>query len=225
MKTGLQIKILGGWIDIKSSNRLKYDEGPYEHRVLCYSVLDMIHVMVYDLHSASLDNYVGHVAPLYASSLDDTEERKLLNAAAGIEHWLAKGADPAKINFGVVTYGRSFTLADANNTQLYAPIQGGGHAGPYTGQDGALGYNEICELHSDWAYYWDDEQKVPHRISGDQWVGFEDVNSIKLKVEYAESKNLGGIMVWSFDTDDFLGICDNENYPLLRTIKRTLNSE
>ncbi|KAJ8962570.1 hypothetical protein NQ318_000963 [Aromia moschata] len=190
--------------------------------------LDMINVMVYDFHGA-FDNYVGHVAPLYASSLDDTDDKKQLNADAGIQNWLDKGADPAKINFGIVTYGRSFTLADANNTQLYAPIKGGGRAGPYTGQDGVLGYNEsrrgtkICELHSDWTYYWDDEQKVPHRISGDQWVGYDDVNSIQLKAEYVVSKNLAGMMVWAFDTDDFLGICGSENYPLLRTINRVLN--
>ncbi|KAJ8962572.1 hypothetical protein NQ318_000965, partial [Aromia moschata] len=184
--------------------------------------LDMINVMVYDFHGA-FDDYVGHVSPLYASSLDDTDGKKRLNADAGIQNWLDKGADPAKINFGVVTYGRSFTLDDANNTQLYAPIKGDGLAGPYTGQDGILGYNEICELHSDWAYYWDDEQKVPHRISGDQWVGYEDVNSIQLKAEYAMSKNLAGMMVWAFDTDDFLGLCGSENYPLLRTINRVLN--
>ncbi|KAJ8962569.1 hypothetical protein NQ318_000962 [Aromia moschata] len=184
--------------------------------------LDMINVMVYDFHGA-FDDYVGHVSPLYASSLDDTDEKKLLNADAGIQHWLDKGADPAKINFGIVTYGRSFTLADSNNTQLYAPIKGGGLAGPYTRQDGVLGYNEICELHSDWTYYWDDEQKVPHRISGDQWVGYDDENSVQLKAEYAMSKNLAGMMVWAFDTDDFLGICGSENYPLLRTINRVLN--
>ncbi|KAJ8965199.1 hypothetical protein NQ317_013351 [Molorchus minor] len=75
---------------------------------------------------------------------------------------------------------------------------------------GVLGYNEICELHSDWTYVWDDEQKVPHRISGDQWVGYEDTNSIQLKAAYAMSKNLGGMMLWALDTDDFLGICGSE---------------
>lgn len=70
--------------------------------------------------------------------------------AAGIQHWLDGGADPSKINLGVGTYGRSFTLADPSQNQLYDPIIGGGVAGPYTRQEGILGYNEVrCLVLSD----------------------------------------------------------------------------
>ncbi|XP_018570659.1 acidic mammalian chitinase-like [Anoplophora glabripennis] len=183
-------------------------------------LLDLINVMVYDFHGA-FESFVGHTSPLSASSKDDAGNATL-NVKAGIQHWIDKGADPAKMHLGVGTYGRSFTLADPNNAELYAPVLGGGIAGPYTRQEGVLGYNEICELHSDWTYIWDDEQQVPHRVSGDQWVGYDDEKSIALKVEYANEKELGGIMVWSFDNDDFRGICGSETYPLMRTIKRTL---
>lgn len=37
------------------------------------------------------------------------------------------------------------------------------------------------------------------------------------KVEYAKAHNLGGVMVWSIETDDFRGIC-GEKYPLLKTL-------
>jgi GH18 family chitinase len=40
--------------------------------------LDMINVMVYDFHGA-FESFVGHYAPLYASSLDATDEQKTLN--------------------------------------------------------------------------------------------------------------------------------------------------
>ncbi|XP_018570660.1 chitinase-3-like protein 1 [Anoplophora glabripennis] len=187
---------------------------------LVSELLDIINVMVYDFHGA-FEPFVGHFAPLTASSKDDAGNATL-NVKSGIQHWIDRGADPAKMHLGVGTYGRSFTLADPNNAELYAPTSGGGKSGPYTGQDGVLGYNEICELHSDWTYIWDDEQQVPHRVGGNQWVGYEDERSLALKVEYAKEKNLGGIMVWSFDTDDFRGICGSETYPLIRTIKKTL---
>lgn len=62
--------------------------------------------------------------------------------AAGIDHWIKKGADPSKMNLGVATYGRCFTLTDPNETALYAPATAG-KPGPYTNQSGFLGYNEV----------------------------------------------------------------------------------
>lgn len=62
--------------------------------------------------------------------------------AAGIEHWLNLGANASKINLGIATYGRCFTLTDPNNIELYAPATAG-HPGPYTNQSGFLGYNEV----------------------------------------------------------------------------------
>lgn len=82
---------------------------------------------------------------------------------------------------------------------------------------------QICEFHLDWKYYWDDDQKVPHRVSGDQWVGYEDTTSITLKAEFVKEKGLAGMMIWAFDTDDFAGIC-GEKYPILRTVNEVLKS-
>lgn len=64
----------------------------------------------------------------------------------GVDYWLSSGADPEKINFGLATYARTFTLLDANNASLYANITGGGTAGPYTRSEGVLGYNEVRYL-------------------------------------------------------------------------------
>ncbi|KAJ3653205.1 hypothetical protein Zmor_012469 [Zophobas morio] len=183
-------------------------------------VLDMINVMTYDYHG-DWESWVGHNAPLYASHLDE-DDNALLNVAAGIQHWIDNGADPKKINIGIGTYGRTFTLADPSNTELYAPVYGTGEQGPYTEEAGMLGYNEICALYSDWEETWDDEQKVPHKVNGDQWVGYDNVESVKLKIDFANEKGLGGAMVWSLDTDDFKGIC-GEKYPLLKAINENLN--
>ena len=103
------------------------------------------------------------------------------------------------------TYGHSYTLANAANTEIGAKITGPGTAGPYTRQAGTLGYNEvfnktttpktgywslrwmlqICEFHKQggWTTKWSEEQKVPYTYKGNQWAGYDNVESITIKVK------------------------------------------
>lgn len=45
--------------------------------------------------------------------------------------------------------------------------------------------------------------------------------SIYFQAEYAKAKGLGGVMVWSVETDDFKGLCGKVDI-LLNAIKTTL---
>lgn len=49
----------------------------------------------------------------------------------------------------------------------------------------------------------DSQSKVPYMYSGNQWISYDDIDSLKHKVEYAKSKNLGGIMFWVFRMENF----------------------
>lgn len=62
---------------------------------------------------------------------------------------------------------------------------------------------------------------MPYAYKGNQWIGYDNEQSVKLKVEFAKSYSLGGVMIWSVETDDFRGICGSK-YPLLNAIKTTL---
>ena len=53
---------------------------------------------------------------------------------------------------------------------------------------------------------------------GDQWLSFDNVRSIRVKSEYAFDQGLAGVMTWSIDTDDFLGVCNGPKFPLLRWV-------
>ncbi len=55
-------------------------------------------------------------------------------------------------------------------------------------------------------------------------MSFDDLDTIKLKVDFLKDQGLGGAMVWALDLDDFKGtFCQSdETYPLLRTINRGL---
>nr|CAH7750120.1 unnamed protein product [Callosobruchus chinensis] len=195
--------------------------------------LDFISIMAYDYHG-SWDGAVGHVAPLFASSVDKTETAKLLNVDASVKAWIQRGAHPQKLNLGIPFYGRTFTLKDPKDVELGAAITGPGTAGPYSAEAGTLAYNEIVELvqKEEWTVVFDDEQMVPHGYRGDQWIGHDDPRSIivlnclvKLEfrltelsnVEYAKSLNIGGFMAWALESDDFLGL-SGKKYPLLSAI-------
>lgn len=76
-----------------------------------------------------------------------------------------------------------------------------------------------------WPRQWDRLAQVPYTYSGNQWIGYDDVESVALKVKYAVHEQIGGIMVWSIETDDFRGVCQQGKYPLLNTINKVLNGD
>lgn len=179
--------------------------------------LDLINIMAYDLHGA-WENTVGINAPMYPSAVDVTPLQRQLNVDASIRYWLSQGAPKHKIVLGVPLYGRSFTLANPAQTAVGSPATGAGTAGQYTREPGMLGYNEICETQSQWTRKWESQQLTPYAHRGNQWVGYDDQESLAIKMQFIKDLDLGGAMVWSLETDDFLGLCGKGKYPLLYTI-------
>lgn len=69
-----------------------------------------------------------------------------------------------------------------------------------------------------------DDQRVPYATKGNQWVGYDDQESIKNKVQYLKNQGLAGAMVWALDLDDFRGTFCGQNlhFPLTSAIKEAL---
>ncbi|MBV96926.1 Chitotriosidase-1, partial [Eschrichtius robustus] len=68
------------------------------------------------------------------------------------------------------------------------------------------------------------DQKVPYAFQSNQWVGFDDVESCKIKVSYLKQTGLGGVMVWTLDMDNFAGFfCNQGRYPLIKTLRLELS--
>ncbi|XP_053103066.1 chitotriosidase-1-like isoform X2 [Hemicordylus capensis] len=173
--------------------------------------LDFINLMTYDFHG-SWEQTTGHVSPLYP----DTDD--------AVKYWISKGAPSKKIIMGIPSYGRSFTLS-SSQTGVNAPVSGPGTAGTFTREAGFLSYYEICTLKNGATTVVIKDQKVPYSFKGNQWVGYDDVESMKIKVGYIKQNNLGGGMVWAIDLDDFSGsFCNQGAFPLLQTLKKQLGS-
>ncbi|CAH1794863.1 unnamed protein product, partial [Owenia fusiformis] len=200
----------------------KIDRG-YEIRQLSRYV-DFINIMSYDLHG-SWDPKTGINSPLYRDT-SEVGSDATLNTDWIIQYYISQGMSPAKITMGVPTYGRTFTLSNPLNSGIGAPASGPGQAGRFTRENGFLSYYEICEKRKDakWKESLDKEQKSCYSSFGDQWVGFDDETSLQMKMDYIKQHNLGGVMIWSLDCDDFAGQFQTRgSYPLLRQINRGLD--
>jgi len=133
---------------------------------------------------------------------------------------------PKKLILGLPMYGQSFTLAEKLNNGLQSKSHGGGEAGEFTRARGFLAYYEvkvnaqlktiiiiyysvlfkICDKvkNHGWKLVRDPESRMgPYAYKGDQWVGFDDVDTIAYKSNYVREMGLGGAMIWALDLDDF----------------------
>ncbi|XP_070506293.1 chitinase-3-like protein 1 [Chironomus tepperi] len=202
---------------VQASASLSYDIPNVAKNV------DFINLMTYDLHG-SWDGVTGINAPLYAGPRDITSYQQQLNIDAVIKYWLAQGAPKDKLIVGIPLYGNSFTLSNSSNYFVGAPSSGAGTAGKFVAQDGFLPYNEICYniKNGVFARYWENTQKVPYAVGGNQWVGYDDAESIAYKVNYIQDNNLGGAMFWSIETEDFNNICGNGKFPLIKMTYQAL---
>ena len=86
-------------------------------------------------------------------------------------------------------------------------------------------YYEICQKldKAEWDEEWLDEGKVPYAHGDGDWVGYDNVESIDYKIGMMKSYELGGIMWWSPDLDDFKGgFCGQGKYPLMSAARDSL---
>uniref|UniRef100_A0A3B4VJ15 chitinase n=1 Tax=Seriola dumerili TaxID=41447 RepID=A0A3B4VJ15_SERDU len=170
--------------------------------------LDFINVLTFDFRGPS-ETVTGHHSPLFQGSQDTGDK---INSNT---YWRDQGAPAHKLNLGIASYGRVYTVA-SHCGGVGAPVSGPGTEGTYTQMEGLLAYYEvklqalkIIQLISD--------QKVPYAvINNNQWVGFDNKHSIGTKVSYLNTNHFGGAFVLSLDLDDFSGhFCNQGKYPLI----------
>ncbi|XP_028167467.1 probable chitinase 2 [Ostrinia furnacalis] len=173
--------------------------------------LDLLHMMCYDYHG-TWDGTVGANAPLRG-----TAEEDVLSVEYTIKYMIEHGVSPYKLVLGLPMYGRTFLLKDAATRTIEfgkTPAQATGFKGPFTGEAGFMGFNEICQeisnTSSKWTHHWHDQSSTPYLRDGERIITYDNARSIAIKVKMANDYGLGGLMVWSIDTDDFKGICEKE---------------
>ena len=120
--------------------------------------------------------------------------------------WRA-GVDSSKVVMGQGWYGRSFTLADpsCSTPNGVCKFTGGANPGPCSKASGIFDYREISDIITK-----NNLQPVHDEKAGvkwitwdsNQWVSYDDAQTFQQKRDFANSRCLGGLMVWAMDQVD-----------------------
>ncbi|KAJ1727634.1 hypothetical protein LPJ61_004469 [Coemansia biformis] len=185
-------------------------------------VTDFINLMIYDVNGVWMDQ-TGPNAPLFYEDGKATQ----MSFATAIRAWTKAGWPASKLNVGLPFYGRSVTaagnmLADPKNQyqNLTKTVPKGDSedtvqtdvcAGT-TGVSGIWMYRHLRDegvlsgpttAAAPWVRQWDPITHTPWLFNPTtkQYITYDDVESIKAKVEYAASKGVAGVMVWALYMD------------------------
>jgi chitinase len=162
--------------------------------------VDWFNVMAYDLHGV-WDRDSKYVGPYIAPHTNVTEIDLALDLM-----WRS-GVTPDKLVMGQGWYGRSFTLVDpsCNMPNGVCKFSGGANAGPCSNAAGILDLQEINDIISTNSLTPIHDQVAAVKWitwGGNQWVSYDDADTFKQKRDFANSRCLGGLMVWATDQVD-----------------------
>lgn len=162
--------------------------------------VDFFGFMAYDLHGS----WDADVKTLGSIVRGQSDVHEIFNDTLPL--WF-DALTPDKINFGMALYGRGYTLADAKCATIGCPFTGPSLPGPCTNFEGVL---SLIEIQS----YIKTKGLVPILLPGpmmkqitwdNQWIGYDDVDTISMKKQFASGLCFGGTMVWSVDFNSGTG--------------------
>jgi len=159
-------------------------------------LLDAFRIMNYDYYGEWSET-TGHHTGFSLNPADPDG----WSTIQSIEAYLAAGVPPEKINIGCGFYGRSFSGVESgpNGDGLFQQYKS------IPRYDG-VGYDvkrikELLKSGTGYTRYWDKEAQSPFLYNGDIWITYSDEEHIKLIINYAKEKKLGGIFYWEYTND------------------------
>ncbi|CAG5135464.1 unnamed protein product, partial [Candidula unifasciata] len=181
---------------------------------------DFLSIRTVDLRTAA-DGKIGPSASLYGIPGEHINVSEL-NVNWAASYYQTLGVPSEKINIGIPTYGRTFTLMNVGAHLVGFPASRDGNPGKLTETNGIMSYFEMCALIREGGSV----MRIPHSryyVRGNQWISYEDVGSVMQKACYVKEKLYGGITMWNLDLDDFSDQgCSQGKYPLINTAAQIL---
>jgi chitinase len=172
---------------------------------------DRISIMTYDLTGVG-NSYLWHNAALFSS--DDS----VWSVDKAVKRFLSLGFSPHKLDIGIPFYGWR--------------LMGRGASGPRQNPAStptlkSFSYRDIISEITPQTYHWDSAAQVPYLslesgVSGtEQFVTYDDEQSISAKVNYVREHELGGWIIWHLQADYMP--TGKVRHPLLAAIKKEMS--
>ncbi|KAF5469573.1 hypothetical protein F2P56_013637 [Juglans regia] len=156
------------------------------------SYLNWVHVMAYDYYMPEWSEITGAHAALYDPSSQ-------FNTDYGIGAWIGRGLSASQLVLGLPFYGYAWTLKNPNYSAIGTPA-----TGPAITDDGSMNYKDIkgyIQRYGATVMY-NATYVVQYCIVGSTWIGFDDVEVVKIKVSFVKEMKLLGYFVWQVPYDD-----------------------
>ncbi len=150
--------------------------------------VNRIGVMNYD-YAGPWSATTGIIAPLYA---EDEDASGSGSVDASLRQYLAAGVKPGKLLMGLPFYGYGWS-------QVGSKDRGLNQQGLPISEDQPYSY--VAGLMRNSVAYRSPRSKAPWLYDGNSFWTYEDPVSIAYKVDYAEHKRLGGLMIWELSGD------------------------
>ncbi|XP_073843927.1 chitinase-like protein Idgf4 [Musca autumnalis] len=171
----------------------------------------------------------------YLAPLQPLPTNKLRNPYANVDsqvrYWLGQGASAEQLNIGIAAHGRTWQfkkLLKNDHMPIESSLDGPAPGDMMTHKSGLLSWSEVChkvktmvkredKTSGNYAY------KPPQtKGSTGLLITYENVASIAEKASYVKNHHLGGMALFDLSLDDFHGVCNDQRYPFLNTIRSKL---
>lgn len=131
--------------------------------------------------------------------MSSTPTQNLTEISQGLDLLWRNNIPSKKVILGLGFYGRSFTLANSSCKEPGCPFSAGAKPGDCTKTSGVLSNSEIQRIIKD-----KDIEPILDAKAGvkymswdsDQWVSYDDADTFKMKMDFANELGLGGTSKW-----------------------------
>ncbi|KFB41762.1 AGAP008562-PA-like protein [Anopheles sinensis] len=157
-------------------------------------------------------------APIYSRSVTlpnfGSFAGNVINMGDGLT-WIDNGCPPKKVLLGVGLHGFLKTASSSGRGFFGNDFFSWG-----AGDGKRMAYRELCQSFGQrgWSFGWDQQGLTPYATRSffngqSERLSYEDVNSLRYKMDLVEQKRLGGVYADYIHSDDIYGTC-GQAYPL-----------